>query len=90
MNATDEYTPTTVQVRESFIYAQLAVRGLPTNSIGGMHPRAFDRWLVEHDRQVKAGAWDEGHSAGHDDFVGNDGTWPTTTNPYRAADIEAR
>jgi hypothetical protein len=33
-------------------------------------------------RIAKRDAWAEGHEAGHDDYVGNDGTWPGTKNPY--------
>lgn len=33
----------------------------------------------------RADDWDAGHAAGHSDYVGNDGTWPTTPNPFRAA-----
>ena len=61
-----EYTPTTDQVleptdasvRESFMYAQLAVRGLDTNAIGTpltvKLSAAFDGWLAAHDAEITA------------------------------------
>jgi hypothetical protein len=42
--------------------------------------RATD--LAEQLRIAKRDAWAEGHEAGHDDYVGNDGSWPGTKNPY--------
>ena len=46
----DDYTPTTLEVRESYTY----FRGtIPTVE----HEAEFDRWLNE----VKAEAWDDGY-----------------------------
>jgi len=70
--ATDEVLePTDMSVRQSFMYAQLAVRGLNTNMIGTeltvKLSTAFDRWLAAHDREVAAKAWGEGYEAGQGD-----------------------
>lgn len=86
-----EYMPTTAQIRESFIYAQLAVRNKPIGTIGTEYPAEFDRWHAEEVRKAKASAWDEGCAAGWDDresFV-HCGAIPSgihqsdATNPYR-------
>lgn len=55
-----DWTPTTEQVRG---YVTRTILGDATDDIlfRGM---AFDRWLAQHDAEVKAAAWDEGHHAG--------------------------
>ena len=45
----------------------------------------FERIYTSSDiSAAKADAWDEGHEAGHADYVGSDGTWPSAPNPHRA------
>lgn len=48
-----EYTPSTDEVRGAWI-------ALTYNNT----PEEFDRWLAEHDRKVKAEAWEEGKEYG--------------------------
>ena len=69
----DDYTPTTLEVRESYTY----FRGtIPTVE----HAAEFDRWLAEHDREVAEKAWDEGY-----DYATN-GKWGPGENPYDEED----
>lgn len=92
---TDEYTPTTEEVRSSFASNQFVQRGefefelLAEDEAGA----EFDRWLAAHDAEVAAKAWDEGHDAGwnsrHDDAIRG---WMSSgvhesdaENPYRKA-----
>lgn len=54
-----KYTPTTEEVRARYSADEFG------NSAGLSDPcPEFDRWLAEHDRQVKAEAWEEGWDAG--------------------------
>ena len=46
----DDYTPTTEQVRENFIWGAVD-RGYTDDGIEGP---AFDRWLAAHDAEVRA------------------------------------
>jgi hypothetical protein len=47
--------------------------------------QAFDRWLAEHDRQVKASAWAEGRESIARDFLSPvvDGMREASVTPYR-------
>ena len=52
---TTDMTPeslTLTQVRESFVYAQLAARRLPTYRLGSSYTAAFTDWLAAHDAEV--------------------------------------
>ena len=64
----DDYTPTTLEVRESYTY----FRGtIPTVE----HEAEFDRWLNE----VKAEVWEEGVNTGYvDALLGHE----PLRNPY--------
>ena len=42
----------------------------------------FQAWLAEHDREVRAEAWDEGHATPHE-LEPFDGHTFTAVNPYR-------
>jgi hypothetical protein len=52
----------------------------------------FDALLAEHDRQVKANAWDEGRESVARDFLNPvvDGMRKTSVNPYRADPSDVR
>lgn len=67
---------TDAAIRESFLYAQLHLRGHDTNEFAtGVTVAlngAFDRWLAAHDREVAERAFDEGVHAPH-----------SSMNPYR-------
>lgn len=52
-------------------------------SIGPAGERQFDRWLAEHDRQVKAEAWAEGYGQGARD---NERDTEPADNPYLNGD----
>lgn len=70
-----EYTPTTEEVREIYYES-----GYKTT------PEQFDRWLAEHERKVKAEAWDEGHWEGWQnarEALLTDMFGGPTLNPYR-------
>ena len=41
----------------------------PTAALVNEHMLEFDRWLADHDRQVKAEAWAEGWHAAGDAFI---------------------
>ena len=56
----EQYVPTTKQVR-------LSAADMHANRVA--RP-AFDRWLAAHDAEVKAEAWEEGHSWGWSDAQG--------------------
>lgn len=78
---TDEWTPTTENVRFAFSgcvevsEAQIRMK---------RHGAAFDRWLAAHDREVAEKAWDEGHNAGWNEGVENaQGYFSQHDNPYR-------
>ena len=54
----NDYTPTTEEVRDGY---ELNASDLCRQPLGHRdHYAEFDRWLAEHDRQVKAEAWAEG------------------------------
>ena len=59
-----EYVPTTEEVRRC--YGDIHCSDLNAGSLESHEcpeEAEFDRWLAEHDRQVKADAWDEGRNA---------------------------
>lgn len=56
------------------------------SSVRDSNRAEFDAWLTEHDRQVKADAWDEGAIWGFDERGPIDGTRLQLVpgdNPYR-------
>ena len=67
-----DYTPTTADIEAEY------------GRIGNGPERraAFHRWLAEHDREVKAEAWENGYDAGVEDLRDADG-WRAVVNPYR-------
>ena len=73
----DDYTPTTDEVRQDFGYPW---EGFKPDKRGRL--AAFDRWLVEHYRQVAETAWDEAARAviEFEESVISD----HPTNPYRS------
>lgn len=73
----NEYTPITEEVRDSYDYQFT----LGMNDISRI--AEFDRWLAEHDREVKADAWDEGFAEGLGDGCSCDGCLKWVSNPYR-------
>jgi hypothetical protein len=48
-----DYTPATDRIRDFYIDG--TIRDVPQAQAEG----EFDRWLAEHDRQVKADAWED-------------------------------
>lgn len=75
-----DYTPTTAMVAESFVYAQLAARGLPTTTLGGeslVQRQGFDRWLTDHDakavetERTRIVAWHHMKAEAHSRAAGN-------------------
>lgn len=86
---TNNYTPTTEEVRERFWvndgdWADLRDRD------------AFDRWLAEHDRKIQERAWQEGvrdafrFSIENPHFTPSDLIGTKHDNPYRTTDSLAR
>lgn len=87
-----DWTPSTEQVRSHYVFNQ-------SNQWDPERGEAFDRWLVEHDRQVAERAWDEGYEAAAGFHEGREkGHWendfpakgmrmwrpdPAPTSPYR-------
>ena len=81
MSDPTEYTPTTEEVRGEYV-------GLDTLDRGYLAEAEFDRWLVEHDRQVSEKAWDEGWREHYLELAHQraDRFHPITkANPYRKA-----
>lgn len=77
-----EYTPTTEEVRARYGADEFGY------SAGLSDPcPEFDRWLAEHDRQVKAEAWGEGWYAGYQYGMLMHGEY-RTDNPYRQGETE--
>lgn len=81
---TAEFTPTTEDVRERYWLATVNDTDFPGAEGAASRLRAeFDRWLAQHDAEVKAEAWDEGaQAARNEDFLADD--FVETPNPYRA------
>ncbi len=68
-----EYTPTTVEVRHAYGDARCADADDPAHANGCPQDAEFDRWLAEHDRQVKAEALREAADSyvlGHIAYMG--------------------
>ena len=78
---TTNYTPTTDEVRDSFMHDDLT--GTPDELIA----EAFDRWYAAEKAKWQAEAWDEGYRAGADDMsdlrAGRLTFQTITGNPYR-------
>ena len=72
----DDFTPTTVQVRDGYRFDPEDEYRDPINAPfrAKENGRAFDRWL----KRVKAEAWDEGWLAAPGEFAIYEGD-----NPYR-------
>ena len=84
-----EYTPTTAEVREEFVYGhqEVDMRGNVVVSFDEANVR-WDRWLAKVERAAAERAWGEGHIAGRDyqgDGWNQDAHDPSEDNPYRAA-----
>lgn len=82
---TDEYTPTTTDIRDGFAFNY--GRDYETFSEGYYEAlrfgeAAFSRWLADYTRQQREEAWDEGNDSGYDSGrgLGDD------LNPYRRAE----
>lgn len=54
-----EYIPTTDEVQGRYVHSRIYLVDFPEKKAR----KEFDRWLAEHDRQVKGEAWDEGRNA---------------------------
>ncbi|CAN5422894.1 hypothetical protein BH09ACT9_BH09ACT9_00440 [soil metagenome] len=52
----DEFTPTTEQVRSGYAIDPEAEYHDPLTNHTALGERAFDRWLLDHDRRIKAEA----------------------------------
>jgi len=72
----DEYTPTTDQVRNNMAFGVAMAHFAPEEAsnveypIPGWRGRAkseFDLWLAAHDAEVKADAWCEGYTHGYNE-----------------------
>lgn len=74
----NKYTPTADEVRDAFAGKG---KGYANSSHYERQGSEFDRWLDEHDRQVKAEAWEEGQDEG---TVAAINFTPLPPNPYRA------
>ena len=82
---TQEYTPTDQQVIDDYMPDDEDIgfdaRTMPIGVWKRLKIAAFDRWLADHDAQIRADAWEEGWNAGIDDA--NFGPRPKTSYPYR-------
>lgn len=67
----DEYTPTTAQVRDGFAIDPIAEYHDPLTNHTEPGRRAFDRWLAEHDREVAAEALDDAADAYYNNVSGS-------------------
>ena len=79
----DDYTPTTVNVRAVYASGVFFQTGLTSYDVDAVRGAAeFDEWLAEHDRQVAETAWDEAARAviEFEESVISD----HPTNPYRS------
>ena len=77
---TQEYTPTTDQVRIEYVGVDPDNVDAVTNA-DFIAAARFDRWLAAYDAQIRAEAWDEGFTEGRDLAVS--GQPMTRNNPYR-------
>lgn len=66
-----EYTPTTKDVREVWIYAQ----DITHDEGEDFHGAEFDRWLAAHDAEVRARALVQGFSEGVNFIDDQPGPW---------------
>lgn len=75
-----EFTPTTEQIR-TFWASEVA---LPAAKSGGYDESVaeFNRWLVEHDRQVAEKAWDEAFEEAKESVWSLESEY-APVNPYR-------
>lgn len=78
-----DYTPTTGIVKGAYMIHKFQHEHVELEGSAA----EFDRWLAEHDRKVRAEAWDEGYQAGvHDERIAAGWDYPATpgrANPYK-------
>jgi len=86
----DEYTPTTGEIRNAFTFwrrAFIVRKSWYDESLLLEQTNAeFTRWLESHDREVAEKAWDEGFDAGERDVMEHEAQGfsnPCIANPYR-------
>ena len=78
------YTPSEGEVRRSYA-SYMTLNGVHAGSVVVHHFLSegklmeFNRWLADHDAQIRADAWEEGRIAEHDEANG----WGDAINPYR-------
>jgi hypothetical protein len=78
----DEFTPTTEQVRDGYAIDPVAEYHDPLTNHTLWNQRAFDRWLAEYTREKQEAAFWEGADARWDAYVhGTD-----LINPYGRTD----
>ena len=75
-----DYIPTDAAVRSSYATDYYMVEVAIDGSAVG-RAAAFDRWMAEHDRVIRAAAWDEAHTAIAAHYSIRGGVGPD--NPYR-------
>lgn len=61
------YTPNTEEIKEAWNRRYDGEHTSAPRAEREKYDAEFDRWLAEHDREVKAQARDEGYNAGWDD-----------------------
>ena len=79
----DEFTPTTEQIRSGYSVDPIAEYHDPLANHTLWNERAFDRWLAEYTREKQEAAFDEALRialGGHPEHVFN---VVAQTNPYR-------
>lgn len=81
---TNEYTPTTDEVRMAYGDSQCLDMDDPAHSQGCPQDEEFDRWLAEYTRQQREEAWAQGYADGQDSIYTAVDEWPNPdiTNPY--------
>ena len=78
----ERYTPTTEELRILYVSSEIECPGGATHDADDARANAdFDRWMLEHDRQVAERAWDAGYFVGLD----REGYHGPDLNPHRAA-----
>ncbi|MCI1831532.1 MAG: hypothetical protein LKI88_00740 [Bifidobacterium sp.] len=80
---TQEYIPTDEDVRHDYWSLDYPEGGYDFDVEAYEKERAedFDRWLADHDAQIRADAWEEGFTEGRDLAVS--GQPMTRNNPYK-------
>lgn len=83
-----DYTPTTEDMRGCYVNHCQITHGL-TETVAWDE---FDRFLAQHDAEVKAEAWDEGRAAGFSNAMrrmSDEPNAPASPNPYRPTPEES-